>query len=55
MRAVIEKAAQVVGKMTSPELMWSPSGDATNMDVFRERVNQKFSLSLGTLVRAECE
>ena len=38
---------QSLGRMADPEVMWTPRGEQTNMDDFRERVNQKFSLSLG--------
>lgn len=35
--------------MEVPELMWSPRGEPTKMDDFRELVNQKFDLGLSTL------
>jgi hypothetical protein len=33
--------------MDSSLPMWTPSGEHTNVDTFRERINLKFSLSLG--------
>ena len=38
--------------MASQLPMWTPNGEHTNMDTFRERVNLKFSLSLGMAVYA---
>jgi len=35
--------------MDATELMWSPRGEPTKMDDFRELVNQKFDLGLSTL------
>lgn len=34
--------------MAGNEILWRPRGGQTNMDAFRERVNEKYSLSLGT-------
>ena len=37
---------------SSREPMWTPRGIHTNMDTFRERVNERHSLSLGNSAAA---
>ena len=36
--------------MDAPTRMWLPHGDRTNIDEFRELVNQKYNRKLGTLI-----
>ena len=35
--------------MDAPVKMWSPSGEETKMDEFRQRVNNELKLTLGEL------
>ncbi len=38
--------------MDAPTKMWSPNGQETKMDEFRERVNKELKLTLSTFVHA---